>query len=77
MNEFFFINQGTSLRVSNEKGRSLNHKSRYLSSWHILGLDGSMVIGKTSNGGSHSSTLPGTDNESLAILSNKVSEINF
>jgi len=56
---------------------TLIHKSKYLSSWYIRGLDGSMVVGKTSNGGSHSPTLPGTDKEPLAILSNKVSEINF
>ena len=74
MNESFSINPGTSLRVSNEKGRSFIHKFRYLSSWHIRGLDGSMVIGKSSNGGSHSPTLPSTDKESLAILSNKVSD---
>ena len=56
---------------------TLIHKSKYLSSWYIRGLDGSMVVGKTSNGGSHSQTLSSTDKEPLASLSKNVSEINF
>ena len=61
---------------SKEKGRSLIHRLRNLSSWHMRGLDGSTVIGITRWGGDTSPTFPQTDKDPLATRSKMVSEIN-